>query len=76
MLTSPPANYLEERPLHKDQQLTACDDGSYLLESTAIDTNELRWWLLGFGANIEVLEPDYLRDEFRKIADAMANTYS
>jgi len=70
------AIHLEERPLHKGQQLTACDDGSYLLDSTAIDTNELRWWLLGFGSNIEVLAPDDLRNDFQEISEQMAAIYA
>lgn len=37
------ALHLEERPLHADQQLSECEGGSYLLESTAKNTNELRW---------------------------------
>jgi len=68
--------HLEERPLHGDQQLTECDDGSYLLESIVQDTNELRWWLLGFGSGVEVIAPEYLRDEFKKISNDMAESYS
>jgi len=70
------AIHLEERPLHDDQQLTQCDDGLYLLESTAQDTNELRWWLLGFGQNIEVIAPDDLRKEFQQTSEQMAAIYS
>jgi len=69
------ATHLEERPLHKDQQVTECENGSYLLESTAIDTNELRWWLLGFGSGVEVLEPVSLREEFKLISHEMAILY-
>jgi len=69
------ATHLQERPLHEDQTLTKCDDGDYILESTTQDTNELRWWLLGFGENVEVLEPDALRGEFRRISRQMAAAY-
>jgi len=70
------AIHLEERPLHDDQHLSECEDGSWLLESTTQDTNELRWWLLGFGENIEVLEPTELREEFRRISNEMYKLYS
>ena len=70
------ATHLQERPLHEDQVLTECDDGDYILESTTQDTQELRWWLLGFGENVEVIEPLRLREEFRDISNAMAATYS
>jgi len=69
------ATHLEERPLHKDQQLTGCDDGNYLLESTTQDTNELRWWLLGFGDQIEILAPEKLRVFFCTVANNMVKTY-
>jgi len=70
------AIHLEERPLHDEQRLIECDDGSYLLESTTRDTSEMRWWLLGFGSGVEVIAPEYLRDEFKKISNDMAASYS
>ncbi|MFQ5346196.1 MAG: helix-turn-helix transcriptional regulator, partial [Mariprofundus sp.] len=70
------AIHLEERPLHDDQQLSECEDGSYLLESTTRYTNELRWWLLGFGSSVTVLAPEYLREEFKQIASDMAKIYA
>jgi len=70
------AIHLEERPLHDDQQITQCDDGSYMLETTAQDTNELRWWLLGFGSGVEIIEPANLREEFKQISIEMAGAYS
>jgi len=69
------AIHLEERPLYDDQQLTQCDDDTYLLETTVQDTNELRWWLLGFGENIEILEPLNLREEFKRISNEMEKIY-
>ena len=70
------AIHLEERPLHDDQKLSENDNGCWLLEATTQDTNELRWWLLGFGSGVEVIAPDYLREEFKMISNEMASTYS
>jgi len=70
------AIHLEERPLHKDQRLIESDEDTWLLESTTQDTNELRWWLLGFGQNVEVIAPDGLRNEFQQISEQMAAIYS
>ena len=70
------AFHLEERPLNVDQKLTDSGDKSWFLEVTVQDTNELRWWLMGFGENIEVLEPTKLREQFREAANAMALNYS
>jgi predicted DNA-binding transcriptional regulator YafY len=35
----------------------------------------LRWWLLGFADQIEVLKPDKLREEFKQKAARMAKRY-
>jgi len=67
---------LQERPLHDDQALSKCDDDTYILESITQDTNELRWWLLGFGDQVEVLEPAELRHNFRMIVQNMAKAYA
>jgi predicted DNA-binding transcriptional regulator YafY len=69
------ALHLHETPLSKDQVLTRQADGRELLEATVLDTSELRWWLLGFGSGVEVLEPKELRDEFRTISEDMARLY-
>jgi predicted DNA-binding transcriptional regulator YafY len=69
------AFHLEERPLNADQKLTDAGDEYWTLEVTVQDTNELRWWLMGFGENVEVLEPVELREEFRRIAGEMASNY-
>ncbi len=69
------ALHLHETPLSKDQKLSMQPDGRELLEAVVRDTSELRWWLLGFGSNVEVLAPKELRDEFRIIASEMAGLY-
>mgnify|MGYP003324733769 CR=1 FL=1 len=35
------------------------------------DTSQLRWWLLGFGEQVEVIKPAHLREEFRKTAQKL-----
>lgn len=69
------ALHLHETPLSKDQTLTPQADGQELLEAMVLDTSELRWWLLGFGSGVEILEPKDLRDEFRTITREMAECY-
>lgn len=68
--------HLEETPLSNDQQLTAQSDGNVLVEATVPDTGQLRWWLLGFGGRIEVLEPQMLRDELKEHATKMMTRYA
>ncbi|TLS75121.1 WYL domain-containing protein [Mariprofundus erugo] len=69
------AYHLGERPLHPDQRLVELDGGEWLLEASVQDTGELRWWLLGFGDRIEVVEPEPLRQDFSAIAKSMAAKY-
>jgi len=69
------AFHLDERPLSDDQSIEEQEDEELLLTATVQDTNELRWWLLGFGDQVEVLEPAEFRDYFAKIVSNMANAY-
>ncbi len=75
LFTEGAAFHLEERPLSEDQTMKAQEDGRMLVTATVADTAELRWWLLGFGDQVEVLAPDELRDCFRQIALNMADAY-
>jgi predicted DNA-binding transcriptional regulator YafY len=69
------AIHLEETPLSEDQQLTEQGNGNVLVEATVADTRQLRWWLLGFGGRIEVLEPGSLRKELKEHAERMVRRY-
>jgi len=68
--------HLFETPLTDNQVLTAQDDGQLLLEAEISDTQELRWWLSGFGSSIEVIEPTELRNYFQNEAELLINSYT
>lgn len=70
------AAHLYETPLSVDQRLTPADDGRVRLQATVVDTLQLRWWLLGFGAQVEVIAPRALREEFAATAKATLERYS
>ncbi len=70
------AFHLAERPLADDQKLEEQPDGRMLLTATVVDSSELRWWLLGFGDQVEVLAPVSIREEMTCIARNMAMQYS
>ncbi|QXP84747.1 WYL domain-containing protein [Methylococcus sp. ANG] len=57
------AVHLEESPLSEDQRSERLPDGRVRFRATVANTQRLRWWLLGFGDRVEVLEPPALRDE-------------
>jgi predicted DNA-binding transcriptional regulator YafY len=70
------AFHLDERPLSDDQKIERQEDGRMLVTATVQDTSELRWWLMGFGDQVEVLEPQGLREEFQGIISRMAARYA
>jgi len=61
------AGHLYESKLTEDQILTQLKDGTVQLEADVQNSSALKWWLLGFGEGVEVLEPLALREEFRQI---------
>ena len=69
------AEHLAERRLSGDQRITRQTVDRVLVEARVADTQELRWWLLGFGSAVEVLSPAPLREEFAAQARAMQAMY-
>ena len=67
--------HVMESRLAPDQRTTTQDDGRVLVEASVADTADLRWWLLSFGAGVEVLSPETLRDEFRCHARGLQSLY-
>ena len=56
--------HLTETPVSNSQSLKRLANGSFLLKASLPDTSQLRWWLMGFGSDVEVLKPARLRNEF------------
>jgi predicted DNA-binding transcriptional regulator YafY len=70
------AFHLRESPLGQKQKIGPEEDGFVRIDATVPDTSQLRWWLLGFGDQVEVLEPEHLRDEFAQIAQSLQDMYA
>ena len=56
-------NQFYETPLSSDQQIVDYSEDSVLLSATVVDNEQLYWWLLGYGAQVQVLEPKHLRQQ-------------
>lgn len=69
------ARYVSESRWHESQKLTPQKDGSLLAEFDLGDTEEIKRWILSFGQQAEVLEPDRLRKEMAKDFDASLRQY-
>jgi predicted DNA-binding transcriptional regulator YafY len=70
------AKHLQETPLSEDQVIKKIDDSSSILTATVKDTQQLRWWILGFGEGIEVKQPAKLRKEMIQVVQAMSDKYN
>jgi predicted DNA-binding transcriptional regulator YafY len=70
------AGYIREEVWHASQRVTAQADGSVVFEAEVAGTAEIRQWVLRWGAGAEVLEPDTLRQELRREAQAMLAAYA
>jgi predicted DNA-binding transcriptional regulator YafY len=73
--TAPAAEHLRETPLSLDQRIEPDQPGWVRLQATVPGTAQLRWWLLGFGDQVEVLEPATLREEFAGISQSLHDLY-
>src|SRR4029450_5611575 len=67
--------YLESRRIHPTQQFRARRDGGAVLSMTVRGTDELKYWILGFGPHVEVLRPATLRSEVAALLPAAARAY-
>ncbi len=64
------ASWVVERQWHPTQEVREESDGTYKLALEVADQAELRRFILGLGADVEVLEPAGLREEIAEIHEA------
>ncbi|MGM0559325.1 MAG: helix-turn-helix transcriptional regulator [Myxococcota bacterium] len=69
-------DHLAETPLEGQRSLVRVDDGRLELTADVKDTHQLRWWLRGFGPDVEVVSPTEIRAWIREGAAKMAAMYS
>jgi predicted DNA-binding transcriptional regulator YafY len=67
--------YIEEYNLHESQISTRLPDGSLQIELKVAQPREVMWWALQWGAEAEILEPGWLRQEAREIVGRMQKVY-
>lgn len=59
------ARYIKERKWAAEQSITDQPDGSIIMEMCTSGWFEVKRWVLSFGSQAEVLEPNKMRDEVR-----------
>ena len=69
-------DHLEETRLVANQKIRRIESDTTELTARLPITEQLKWWLLGFGDGVEVLAPKYLRTEFRDCLLAAQGRYN
>jgi predicted DNA-binding transcriptional regulator YafY len=69
------AHHLYETPISENQSLEALTNDWTKVKVTVPDTSQLRWWLRGFGPDLQVLKPAQMRLEFGSDVDLQKKFY-
>ena len=67
--------YIEEVCWHHSQKIIPFEDGSILFQVEVAEPREVMWWAFQWGANAEILEPDWLREKALRTAYKMLKKY-
>lgn len=70
------AEYIGEKIWHETQNIVPQPDGSIIFEVEVAGTEEIKFWVLKWGAKARVLSPPSLREEIRAEVEAMRKIYS
>ena len=70
------AGYIEEKVWHASQQIEKQDDGSILLRIKVAGTDEIKFWVMTWGAKAKIIKPLSLRNEIQSEIIAMLASYS
>ena len=69
------AKHLCESPLGDEQSIRELDDGRMELQARVLNSQQLLWWLMGFGDKVEVLYPASLRQHLADQYQALYHRY-
>ncbi|MEW6093467.1 MAG: CRISPR-associated helicase Cas3' [Chloroflexota bacterium] len=69
------ARRLQETRWHRSEQEEVQPDGSIIWQARIAEPKEMLPWVRGWGADVEVLEPEGLRKELEKEARRLARVY-
>jgi predicted DNA-binding transcriptional regulator YafY len=67
--------YLSETPLSEDQTHLIIDHDHIQVTATIQYTEQLIWWLRGYGSDVEVIEPTILRDRLIEDIEQLNRQY-
>jgi len=70
------ARNVSEVRWHSSQKVIHHSDGAVTMDFVVDGLGEIRWWILGYGDQVEVLKPKILRDKIAKTAKNTAKINS
>jgi predicted DNA-binding transcriptional regulator YafY len=68
-------DFIKEGKWHSTQQVEEQEDGAILLSIYLDDTDEIKKWIMGFGKDAEVIEPQKLREEIKSEIEQIYKKY-
>ena len=69
------APYIRETLWHHSQKITPLSDGDILFEVEVCEPKEVCWWVMQYGAEVEILEPPEIRQMAAQMALEMVALY-
>jgi predicted DNA-binding transcriptional regulator YafY len=73
--TSAARPFVEERQWHPSQEIEAAPDGGCVLTVQVSEPLEMQPWIRSWGAQVEVIAPDWLRDRIAAELRSAAELY-
>ena len=71
----PLSTILNEHVSVQNKQVTSLEDGTYSISFETTQREELKHWLLQWGRHIELIEPEWMREELADIGEYFLKTY-
>ena len=69
------AGYIKEKVWHESQIISDQKDGSIIFEAEVAGIDEIKIWILEWGAKAKVIEPDSLKMEIKSEIDSLQALY-
>ncbi len=69
------AQYIISNPLHPSQEISQPNKGTYLVKLYVIPSDELRMQILSYGTKVEVIKPEWLREEIKSTLTRALQNY-
>ncbi len=70
------ADYVRKRAWHLSQEIAGCKTGDLILSLTVNHLLELKRWILSWGGDAQVLEPDFFAHDIIQAISETAELYS